>query len=142
MTNELYPQHHKRKTNNLRCSRAANPYVLDGVDCRTLRGKKFRDIVDDVIRTFNPPTDAAIRELAGLRFTRDELMEKIIGGDVRPDSHLDLVRISNLISRLERTHKAAMRVKQQDAKSTSSLHEYLGNAPKLLSNGQHEAKKG
>jgi hypothetical protein len=85
---------------------------LDGVDMRTQRGRRYRDIVDAVIGEFGAAGDGAIRELAGLRFTQEELQASIVNGTAsNARGHADLVRLSTLIARRENEMRAVISAK-------------------------------
>jgi hypothetical protein len=97
-----------------------NPYRLDGVDMRTERGRRYRDIVDALIAEFGSANPVGLRELAGLKFTLEQTQAAVVAGDQR--AREDLVRISNLVARRE----AVMREAARPARDlTPSLDEYL-----------------
>jgi hypothetical protein len=104
----------------LRSGLTNNPYRLDGVDMRTERGRRYRDIVDALIAEFGSSNPVGLRELAGLKFTLEQTQAAVVAGDER--AREDLVRISNLVARRE----AVMREGARPARdSTPSLDEYL-----------------
>jgi hypothetical protein len=104
----------------LRSGLTNNPYRLDGVDMRTERGRRYRDIVDALIAEFGNSNPVGLRELAGLKFTLEQTQAAVIAGDER--ARWDLVRISNLVARRE----AVMRESARPARDlTPSLDEYL-----------------
>src|SRR5580658_2449638 len=82
-----------------------NPHKLDGVDMRTQRGRRYRDIVDALITEFGPANPVGLRELAGLKFTLEQTQAAVVAGD--PRAREDLVRISNLVARREREMRGA-----------------------------------
>ena len=57
------------RSRKLRSGLTNNPYRLDGVDMRTERGRRYRDIVDALIAEFGSSNAVALRELAGLKFS-------------------------------------------------------------------------
>jgi hypothetical protein len=94
---------------------------MPNVDMRSAAGRRFRDIVDSVIAEFGNSNPEAIRELAGLRFTREQVQGDVVTG-AKPRAAEELVRIGRLITRLEgamRQAAAAARTK------TPNLAEYL-----------------
>jgi hypothetical protein len=96
-----------------------NPHKLDGVDMRTRRGRRYRDIVDAVIAEFGSGNPVALRELAGLRFTLEQIQARVVTGD--PRACEDLVRVSNLVARREGVMREAGAHRDQ----TPSLAEYV-----------------
>jgi hypothetical protein len=104
----------------LRSGLTNNPYRLDGVDMRTERGRRYRDIVDALIAEFGSSNPVGLRELAGLKFTLEQTQAAVVAGDDR--AREDLVRISNLVARRE----TAMREAARPARDwTPSLAEYI-----------------
>jgi hypothetical protein len=89
----------------LRSGLTNNPHKLDGVDMRTQRGRRYRDIVDALITEFGPANPVGLRELAGLKFTLEQTQAAVVAGD--PRAREDLVRISNLVARREREMRGA-----------------------------------
>jgi len=83
----------------LRSGLTNNPHRLDGVDMRTERGRRYRDIVDALIDEFGASNPVGLRELAGLKFTLEQTQAAVVAGDQR--AREDLVRISNLVARRE-----------------------------------------
>jgi hypothetical protein len=104
----------------LRSGLTNNPYRLDGVDMRTERGRRYRDIVDALIAEFGSSNPVGLRELAGLKFTLEQTQAAVVAGDQR--AREDLVRISNLVARREAVMREAGRPGRD---STPSLAEYL-----------------
>jgi hypothetical protein len=82
-----------------------SPYLLPGIDGRSAAGRRFRDLVSGVIAEFGGSNPEAVRELAGLRFTREQCQAAVITGDTR--AREDLVRLGRLIVRLETTLRQA-----------------------------------
>lgn len=103
----------------LRSGLTNNPYKLDGVDMRTERGRRYRDIVDALIAEFGTSNPVGLRELAGLKFTLEQTQAAVVAGDER--AREDLVRISNLVARRE----AVMREAARPAQSPSRLEAML-----------------
>jgi hypothetical protein len=104
----------------LRSGLTNNPYRLDGVDMRTERGRRYRDIVDALIAECGSSNPVGLRELAGLKFTLEQTQAAVVAGDDR--AREDLVRISNLVARREAVMREAARPARD---STPSLDEYL-----------------
>jgi hypothetical protein len=90
----------------LRSGLTNNPYRLDGVDMRTERGRRYRDIVDALIADFGASNRVGLRELAGLKFTLEQTQASVVAGDER--AREDLVRISNLVARREAVMREAV----------------------------------
>ena len=78
----------------LRSGLTNNPYRLDGVDMRSPRGRRYRDIVDAVIADFGGANPVAVRELAGLKFTLEQTQAQVVAGDTRAREDLHTTRIS------------------------------------------------
>ncbi len=110
----------------LRSGLTNNPYRLDGVDMRSPRGRRYRDIVDALIAEFGSANPVGLRELAGLKFTLEQTQASVVAGDER--AREDLVRISNLVARRERE----MRSTGAPRDTTPDLADYIaqkyGNA--------------
>jgi hypothetical protein len=89
--------------NLLKHRRAAatnDPRRLPGVDMRSSRGRRFRDLVEALALEFGTADTARLRELASLKFNLEQLQALVVGGDSTASS--DLVRLSNLITRREK----------------------------------------
>jgi hypothetical protein len=96
------------------------PHRLPNTDMRSAAGRRFRDLVDGALAEFGASSTESIRELAGLKFTRELTQSAIIGGDTKATEHL--VRLGRLIASLE----ATMRDAAAAAKAkTPSLSEYI-----------------
>lgn len=93
------PKAYARITNDLR--------ALDGVDGRSVDGKRYRDLVDSLVIEFGAHDPVRLRELAGLIFSREKIQAAVINGDARAAE--DLVRISNLVTRREKELRARQR---------------------------------
>jgi hypothetical protein len=106
----------------LRSGLTNNPYKLDGVDMRSPRGRRYRDIVDALIVEFGASNPVGLRELAGLKFTLEQTQVAIVAGD--QSAREDLVRISNLVARRE----CAMRVGRTVVHPPSRLDAMLNAA--------------
>ena len=107
----------------LRSGLTNNPYRLDGVDMRTERGRRYRDIVDALIAEFGSSNAVALRELAGLKFSLEQTQAAVVAGDAR--AREDLVRLSNLITRREGAMREAASANR--AAKPMSLAEYLAS---------------
>lgn len=94
-----------RRSKKLRSGLTNDPYRLDGVDMRSARGRRYRDIVDALIAEFGSTNPVGLRELAGLKFTLEQTQASVVAGDER--AREDLVRISNLVARREREMRSA-----------------------------------
>lgn len=108
------------RSRKLRSGLTNNPHRLDGVDMRSCRGRRYRDIVDALIAEFGSTNPVGLRELAGLKFTLEQTQAAVVAGDQRACE--DLVRISNLVARREREMRAASGAQRDSA---PSLSEYL-----------------
>jgi hypothetical protein len=106
----------------LRSGITNNPYRLDGVDMRSSRGRRFRDIVDTLIAEFGVANADRLRDLAAHKLALEDLQSQVVaGGD--HSAREDLVRQANLVARQETALRYAARHERRD--STPSLHEYL-----------------
>jgi hypothetical protein len=79
-----------------------------GVDMRSQEGRRYFTIVTELLAEFGDGDPGRIRELAGLKFSLEQIQAEVIGGNQR--AREDLVRVSNLIARREgelRTRKAS-----------------------------------
>jgi hypothetical protein len=103
----------------LRSGLTNNPHRLAGVDMRTQRGRRYRDIVDALITEFGSANPVALRELAGLKFTLEQIQARVVTGD--PRACEDLVRVSNLVARRE----AVMRGSGGQRETTVTLEEII-----------------
>ncbi len=97
-----------------------NPHRLEGVDMRTGRGRRYRDIVDALIVEFGDSNPVGLRELAGLKFSLEETQNSVVNGE--RGAREDLVRLSNLVARREREMRAAG---QANRDTGPSLADYL-----------------
>jgi hypothetical protein len=72
---------------------------------RTPGGRRYRDIVDALIRQFGTASPVDLREMAGLRFALEQAQAAVVAGDRRAGS--SLMRLGRLIERKEITLRAA-----------------------------------
>src|SRR5271166_1928259 len=93
-----------RRPKKLRSGLTNDPRRLAGVDMRSAGGRRYRDLVDQLIFQFGDANLEAVRELAGLRFTLEQCQASVVNGDVR--AREDLVRLLNLIGRREKELRA------------------------------------
>jgi hypothetical protein len=91
-----------------------SPHRLQHVDMRSAAGRKWRDIVDCIIAEFGNAHPEAVRELAGLRFTRERVQSDLVAGNNRAAE--DLVRLGRLIHRLEVTMRQSRAAERARAK--------------------------
>jgi|GEM_PF-4325078 len=78
-----------------------DPRRLAGVSMHTPEGRRFKDIVDAILVEFGGDADVTrVRELASLKFSHEMIQSEVIAGDL--SKAVDLVRLSNLIARMER----------------------------------------
>jgi hypothetical protein len=103
----------------LRSGLTNNPYRLDGVDMRSPRGRRYRDIVDALIAEFGAANPVGLRELAGLKFTLEQTQAAIVAGD--QSAREDLVRISNLVARREGAMRDAGRSSRDAGPSLADI---------------------
>jgi len=88
--------------------RLAEELRTPGVDMRSQEGRRYFTIVTELLAEFGDGDPSRIRELAGLKFSLEQIQAEVIGGSQR--AREDLVRVSNLIARREgelRTRKTA-----------------------------------
>jgi hypothetical protein len=69
-------------------------FLLPGVDLRTSRGRRWRDIMDELIEEFGTGNPVGLRELAGLKFSLEEVQVAVVRGDAKARD--DLVRICSV----------------------------------------------
>jgi hypothetical protein len=78
-----------------------DPRRLAGISMHTPEGRRFKDIVDAILVEFGRDADVTrVRELASLKFSHEMIQGEVIAGDLAKTD--DLVRLSNLIARMER----------------------------------------
>jgi hypothetical protein len=100
---------------------------LEGVDGRSAAGKRYRDILDSLVLEFGSHDPVRLRELAGVRYTLEQVQGDIIAGDVAAREHL--VRLSNLAVRLERRLAAKARKALEQKQPT--LAELIAASPRM-----------
>jgi hypothetical protein len=103
----------------LRSAMTNDPFRLPGIDMRTGRGRRWRDIVDALIAEFGSANPVGLRELAGLKFSLEETQAEVVKGNGK--AREDLVRLSNLLARRE----AAMRSAGGQRDTTVTLDEII-----------------
>src|SRR5471030_2298455 len=92
------------------CSSAStrDPFLLPGVDGRSLDGRRYRDIVQSLLSEYGAAAEPPlIRALAQLRLVIEREQAALISDDKR--SLENLVRLENVASRRERDLKARVR---------------------------------
>jgi hypothetical protein len=109
----------------LRSGATNDPRRLAGVDMRSAGGRRYRDLVDQLISQFGDSNLEAVRELAALRFTLEQCQASVVNGDAHAREHL--VRLFNLIGRREKVLRDA---RHMEAKR-----------PALVTLQQHLAKR-
>ena len=97
-----------------------NPFFLPGVDMRSTRGRRYRDIVASLIVEFGEADPEALRDLATWKVTLEDTQAAVISGDAA--AREDMVRIGNLIARREASLREAASASQS---RVPSLAEYL-----------------
>jgi general stress protein YciG len=104
-----------------------DPCKLPGVNMRSAAGRRYRDITLALIAEYGDADTVRLRELAGLKFSLEQVQALVVRGDA--PARVDLVRLSNLIARREtelRHRSAAAAVKD-----TRPLHERLMDAGRI-----------
>lgn len=97
-----------------------DPRRLPGVSMRSPRGRRFRDIVETLMAEFGANCDPVrLRELAGLKFSAEEVQAAVVHGNTRAVE--DLVRLSNLICRRENELRARARPDTDPTPSISDI---------------------
>jgi hypothetical protein len=109
----------------LRSVATNGPCRLAGVDMRRAAGRRYLNLVDQLVSQFGDANLEAVRELAGLRFSLEQCQARVVNGDAR--AREDLVRLFNLIGRRE---KVLRDVRRTEAKR-----------PALVTLQQHFAKR-
>ena len=82
-----------------------NLFRIAGVDGRSAAARRWRDIAVAAIEQFGAHNPEALRELVGLRFTRERVQSDLVAGNTRAAE--DIVRLGRLIYRLETTLRQA-----------------------------------
>src|SRR5271166_1347942 len=90
MSVERSPRVRSKVTNNLRKS-------LAGVDGRSERGRRWRDLLEGLIAEYGTADPEKLREVAALRLSLEATQAAVVNGDILRSE--DLVRLANLISR-------------------------------------------
>jgi hypothetical protein len=94
------PRARSRVTNSLRES-------LVGVDGRTERARRYRDLLEGCLAEFGPGEPDKLRALAAMKLSLEATQAAVINGDVLRSE--DLVRLANVISRREQELRARAR---------------------------------
>ncbi len=95
-------------------------FRFDGLDMRTHRARRLKEILSDLIAEFGEASPHALRELAGYRLALDAAVEtKVLVN--KPLSREDAVRMSNCIARIERE----LRANRPKRDATPSLHDII-----------------
>jgi hypothetical protein len=102
-TDVRHPRARSRITNNIRES-------LVGVDGRTERARRYRDIVEGLIVEYGPGEPDKLRALAAMKLSLEATQAAVINGDVLRSE--DLVRLANVISRREQELRAKQRKRE------------------------------
>ncbi len=92
---------------------------------RSAGGRRYRDLVDQLVSQFGDANLEAVRELAGLRFSLEQCQASAVNGDAH--AREDLVRLFNLIGRREKVLRDARRMEAK--------------RPALVTLQQHLAKR-
>lgn len=102
-----------------------DPCKLPGVNMRSAAGRRYRDIALSLIAEYGVADTVRLRELAGLKFSLEQVQALVVRGDA--PARVDLVRLSNLIARRENElrHRASVAAAVKD---TRPLHERLMDA--------------
>jgi hypothetical protein len=94
-----------RVTNNVRES-------LVGVDGRSERGRRFRDIIEALIVEYGSSDPDKLRALAALKLSLEATQAAVINGDILRAE--DQVRLANIISRREKELRAKARQREAE----------------------------
>jgi hypothetical protein len=106
LTVERFPRGRSRITNKVR----ASPLGLDG---RSERGRRWRDLIDGLIAAYGADEPDRIRELATLKLSLEATQAAVINGDILRSE--DLIRLANAITRCEKPLRARARVREAQA---------------------------
>jgi hypothetical protein len=104
-TGERSPSMRAKLTNNFRKSPA-------GVDGRSERGRRWRDVLEGLVATYGPGEPDKLRELAAMKLSLEATQAAVVRGDVLRAE--DLVRLANVISRREKELGAKQRQRQAE----------------------------
>jgi hypothetical protein len=80
-----------------------------GIDMRSAAARRWRDIARAAVEQLGDSNPEALRELVGLRYTREQVQADLVAGNTRAAE--DIVRLGRLIHRLETTLRATMAAK-------------------------------
>jgi len=121
---ERHPMGRSRITNKVRSSPL-------GVDGRSERGRRWRDLLDGLIAAVGPGEPDKLRELATMKLSLEATQAAVINGDLLRSE--DLVRLANVISKRERELRAKQRQREverpEDLCSKLSSRYAKGGAP-------------
>jgi hypothetical protein len=81
----------------LRSAMTNDPYRLPGIDMRTRRGRRWRDIVDALISEFGSSNPVGLRELAGLKFSLEETQAEVVKGNGKAREDLVLSVVDKIL---------------------------------------------
>jgi hypothetical protein len=116
MTDVRHPRARSRITNNVRES-------LVGVDGRSERARRYRDLLEGLIVEFGPGEPDKLRALAAMKLSLEATQAAVINGDVLRSE--DLVRLANVIAKRERELRAKQR--QREVEQPPGLREKLSS---------------
>jgi hypothetical protein len=110
------------RAKHVRAKLSNDLFALPGVDGRSARARRYRDLMHDLIAEFGIADPRRLRDLAGLRFTLEQCQASIVGGGA--STLEDLVRMTNAIGRKERELRAS---KRAETAAKPSLADYLAD---------------
>jgi hypothetical protein len=113
---ERSPRLRAKVTNNLWQS-------PDGLDQRSPRGRRWRDLLDGLIAEYGTAYPEKLRSLAVLKLSLEATQAAVLRGDILRSE--DIVRLENLIGRRERKLGAKARAREAERPATSALDGYL-----------------
>jgi hypothetical protein len=113
---ERSPRLRAKVTNNLWQS-------PDGLDQRSPRGRRWRDLLDGLIAEYGTAYPEKLRSLAVLKLSLEATQAAVLRGDILRSE--DIVRLENLIGRRERELGAKARAREAERPATSALDGYL-----------------
>ena len=108
---ERSPRLRAKVTNNLWQS-------PDGLDQRSPRGRRWRDLLDGLIAEYGTSYPEKLRSLAVLKLSLEATQEAVLRGDILRSE--DIVRLENLIGRRERELGARARARLATAPSSAA----------------------
>jgi len=100
-----------------------DPRRLLGVDSRSRDGRRYGDIVDSLVAEFGSHDPVRLRELASLKFALERAQGSVVNGG--ECSLEDLVRLTHLIERRERSLRAGKRQARAATPSTTAMRDKL-----------------